>query len=993
MACLDEPTVLALIGGRIAESEAATIDSHLESCRACRELVVAVARTTLVPPRADAGDAAVAPGERYRLVELIGHGAQGLVYAADDTVLARRVAIKLLRPDAGGDRILDEARLLARVTHPNIVTVHDAGVTADGAIYLAMEYVDAGTLASWLATPRAPAEVLRVCADAGRGLAAAHAAGIVHRDVKPANILVGADGRARITDFGLATAPASRTSGSIVGTPAYMAPEQLAGEASAASDQFALAVTAWEALTGASPFTGRTLEARAAAILAGPRPPAKPLPARVEAALRRALGPEPDARFASVDALVAALASDPRPRRRAIAAGVLAAGAIAAAIAAVAISRRGADPCAGVAGELAGTWDAAVAAKLDAAFAASPLPYAARAGADAKRRLDGYATAWSAARTRTCRAGGAGSAAAASAELSRQCLWERRGALAAAAATLAIADAAATEHATELASALPAIALCENVAYLRERVPPPVEPVAARKAADATRLATESAAARVAGKLADARRLAEEARRIADEIGHAPLQARAALELGLAHVKHSDLDAAEASLRAATIAAQRGKEDAIAAAAWAELVHVVGYGLGRHEDGLRYAELADATIRRIGGDDRLRSTLDLYRCSVLDQMGRAADAAVACAAARTARIAALGPDDHTLSNIDILEARLRVKQGDVAAANQLAADALARREGALGADHPSVVEALFTLAQVASWQGELERGEAAFVRATELALASFGADSIVLASLWSERAQLETYRGAFDAALASNEKAIAIREKLLGPAHIGLVFNLTLRGRIHEAMAKLDDARTAFERALAIVETAGGPDHPDVIMVLLDLGRIHVAQGKAALGREQVERALSIAKRLDDQLRIASATSVLGELEVRAGALRDALAHFQQALSALDAIYGPDSPQSFSALLNTAIVNRDLGRPRDALPAVARALAIEEKSAGADALTLILPLEVLGDVQLALGDRAAARAAWERAVGLPDVPAEYAEDIAAIRAKLSRLRR
>ncbi len=272
---------------------------------------------------------------RYTLLRCIGHGGMGIVYAAHDQELAREVAIKVLRADiAGADdrRLADEARALARLAHPNVVGVYDVGVHA-GQRFIAMEYVVGEDLRRWLAAPRTLREILRVFAGAGRGLGAAHAVGLVHRDFKPDNVLVGDDGRPRVLDFGLAQAPtrspvevgrppllatgadptctALSAAGEVIGTPAYMAPEQYLGEAAdARSDQFSYAVALYFAVYGERPFAGDDPQALALSIVRGrvrPFAPRYPVPAWLDALLERALRVEPAGRFASMDALVAIL--------------------------------------------------------------------------------------------------------------------------------------------------------------------------------------------------------------------------------------------------------------------------------------------------------------------------------------------------------------------------------------------------------------------------------------------------------------------------------------------------------------------------------------------------------------------------------------------------------------------------------------------------------------------------------------------------------------
>src|SRR5688572_26133603 len=216
----------------------------------------------------------------------LGKGGMGTVYLARDQTLGRDVAVKVHRAGTGNERLHLEAIAMAQLAHPNVVTVYEVATFADR-LYVAMEYIRGGTLRTWLgAEPRSWRTILETLTHAGDGLAAAHAAGLVHRDFKPENVLVGDDGRPRVSDFGLARVQerpsgdviplAGTTSsvdtpmtmtGALMGTPAYMAPEQIAAEpVDARTDQFAFCVVAWECLFGKRPFQGATLGALALAI-------------------------------------------------------------------------------------------------------------------------------------------------------------------------------------------------------------------------------------------------------------------------------------------------------------------------------------------------------------------------------------------------------------------------------------------------------------------------------------------------------------------------------------------------------------------------------------------------------------------------------------------------------------------------------------------------------------------------------------------------------
>jgi len=282
---------------------------------------------------------------RYKLERVVGVGGMGVVHAGFDLDLERKVAIKVLHGNpAHGSRarLLREARAMARLDHPNVVKIYEVD-SIDGIDFVVMELVAGGSLGDWLrGEPRPTATIVDAFLAAGRGLAAAHAAGMVHRDFKPQNVLRAKAGAIKVGDFGLARdaddaiepAPDRSTAalklgnvtqtGAFVGTPAYMAPEQWAATTiGPAADQFAFCVSLWEALAGERPFRGATSEALRAAIEAGPavRDAAK-LPPRLRAPLLRGLSPDPANRFRTIDALLAALA--PRSRVPFVIAGAVA---------------------------------------------------------------------------------------------------------------------------------------------------------------------------------------------------------------------------------------------------------------------------------------------------------------------------------------------------------------------------------------------------------------------------------------------------------------------------------------------------------------------------------------------------------------------------------------------------------------------------------------------------------------------------------------------
>ncbi|MCB9703891.1 MAG: protein kinase [Myxococcales bacterium] len=281
--------------------------------------------------------------ERFRLGETLGQGGMGIVYAAHDTALNRKVAVKVLhdarsRQPQARARLIREAQAMARVSHPNIVQIFDVG-EVDGQIHVIMEFVDGVTLGQFVGgrtgRPGSWRELVEIYCLAGDGLAAAHEAGIVHRDFKPTNVLVDGAQRPRVTDFGLASSKATlepchaagqdadvtlTTSGALIGTPAYMAPEQFEGQAADAhSDQFSFCVSLWEALHKRRPFTGSTLAELSGEVLAGELPAAgmDGVPAELDRVLLRGLARIPEERYPTLDALLARLRAEVRgPRGR-----------------------------------------------------------------------------------------------------------------------------------------------------------------------------------------------------------------------------------------------------------------------------------------------------------------------------------------------------------------------------------------------------------------------------------------------------------------------------------------------------------------------------------------------------------------------------------------------------------------------------------------------------------------------------------------------------
>jgi serine/threonine-protein kinase len=356
---LDDNAASEFVSGALSPSALGRAEAHLASCRDCRALVAALA----ADPATDSAAAtsprlislgtpstvgelprrAVASGDRvgrYLVLSALGAGGMGVVFAAWDPQLGRKIALKLLRTSVAMSskdartRLQREAQAIAQLSHPNVVSIYDVGTTDDGALYIAMEFVEGDTLTSWLRSyPRSWREIVDVFRQAARGLLAAHSVGLLHRDFKPDNVLVGGDGRVRVTDFGLArsvlvpdeaaqAAPvmtaldvALTATGTVLGTPRYMPPEQLLGpELDARSDQFSFCVALYEALYGRHPLRdGTSVSMLDHGDRALPPPDGTKVPPAIGRAVLRGLERDRARRFPAMGALIDEL--EVRPRR------------------------------------------------------------------------------------------------------------------------------------------------------------------------------------------------------------------------------------------------------------------------------------------------------------------------------------------------------------------------------------------------------------------------------------------------------------------------------------------------------------------------------------------------------------------------------------------------------------------------------------------------------------------------------------------------------
>ena len=559
----------------------------------------------------------------YAIISRLGAGGMGVVYKGYDPRLDRRVALKLLHDSErahpgseGHARLLREAQALAQLQHPNVVAIHDVG-EHEGRVFLAMEYVDGVSLGAWQeAETRSWSEVLGVYLRAGEGIAAAHDQGLVHRDFKPDNVMLTVEGgrvvRVQVLDFGLARATEDRESsgdkgapdfdqlssnitraGHVMGTPAYMAPEQHLGrDIGPEVDQFSLCVALYEGLYGQRPFAWTSPIELASAVLEGAvrEPPrGHPAPRHLWPVLRRGLAANPRDRWPSIRALLQALRRDPSRARGKWLTALGLVGVTGGVFGMVALldAHRLAG-CREEAAVIEEVWNDTRRDRVRDAMLSSDRPFAEQAAASALPKLDRYAEDWRGARTAVCTVLGPDD------EAQRACLEEHRAHFAELVAELERANARAVERATPAASSLPRLEECEDEAVLRT-----LGAVPDLEASRDLRARLGHARALLStGRYEDARDEAREVVRGAVEAADRRLEARARSTLGDVLGRIGDADEAESELETAVYVAGTSGLEALAAAAATSLAFRVGYVQARDEEARVWLDLSETWLER-----------------------------------------------------------------------------------------------------------------------------------------------------------------------------------------------------------------------------------------------------------------------------------------------------------------------------------------------------------------------------------------------------------
>jgi tetratricopeptide (TPR) repeat protein/predicted Ser/Thr protein kinase len=857
---------------------------------------------------------------RYVVLERLGTGGMGAVYLAYDPELDRRVAIKVLRADrARSDRaeinrlrLQQEAKTLARLNHPNIVRVFDVGMV-DERMFIAMELLEGESLRRWWkAASRSVDEILAVFVAAADGLAAAHDAGIVHRDFKPDNVVVCGDGRTVVLDFGIARgteidsgvpealgdgetpSPAGRpltNPGRAMGTPAYMAPEQhLGGVVDGRSDQYSWCIALWEALGGARPFGGRVTTLLQKKVTAAFDLPAdtSALPEWLLPVLRRGLSPRAESRYASMKAICEALtAARPRRRgRRALrVAAVIGLGTVG--VFAVARADTG-DPCPSGERRLDAVWSRARGDTIGRHFEDSGVAYAPGTWALVRPRIEAYAQRWAHHWGSSCAAAQQGDRAS---ERTMACLDAQLEVLGARLDVLGAATPETIENSSRMVADLPAPQRCE--APVSE---PALDEVDIATREQVTEVRGELAAVEaleLAGRYDDGLERGSAALEHAMRIGYAPALAEALFLVGRMDKALGRYPEAARVLTDAAWTATAAGHDEVAARAMTDLVVVVGRELADAPAGHVWANNAEAAIARAGGDELLEAGLLTsvgllqFREGQFDEarrgdelaleirtrllghehplvaashnnlgsdlwmLGRYGDAEAQLREAVAIHEAIAGPEHPRLAaSLDNLVALL-AESGDHAQAQPLIERALRIRERALSPNHPSLADTLVNLGALHVALHDGDGAAALFERARDIIERGSGPDHPSMATCLSNLGGVQLERKQYDAAEASFTRALEIYEHNLGDDNVKVGLTLANLGEVQRLRGRLEEAGLSLARAVDIVETGLGPDHPRLAFPLGRLGLTRLAQGDAAQAVVLLGRALDLGRDVD----------------------------------------------------------------------------------------------------------------------------------------------
>jgi serine/threonine protein kinase len=815
---------------------------------------------------------------RYVVLDSVGMGGMGLVCAAYDPKLDRKVALKLLRnasdeeaSAAGRNRLFREAQALARLSHANVVTVHDVDVF-EKQVYISMEFVEGMTLREWLRErPRTWKEILEKFILAGRGLAAAHKADIIHRDFKPSNVLISKEGEVRVADFGVAkeregprrdverermeferrrhsatsghgdTASTEEDAlideiqsnisleltiaGRMVGTPAYMAPEQHMGlHVGSFTDQYSFCVTLYEALYGRLPFEGVDRRDQLAKMAEGrlPLPPkdadARHVPHWVFKVLAKGLRPHPSERWPSMESLLAALERDPIKRVRR--AGVLAAGLFGVAAGAFGLAYglapdEAVDPCPALAKDIDAHWNEDRRAQIEQVFLASDTPYANDSFRRVGQTLDHWAQTWAHSRVEVCEATRVGEQSELLLDVRMHCLERRANEFDAMVNLFIEADDAVVERSVSAAHDIGDPRVCVTVRDTGEIAVRQLDRAAREQIdemnADLDRAFALGSADKYGESLPLQARVVERAR----SLPHPHTLVRALYELAESQFETGDNEGGEASLREAIEVSAELGDSAREAESWTRLIFYLGSEQQRFREGHAWSLAAGSALIRAGSPPELEVRYE----GTMGALGLAEahfDQAIehyrlALELARET----FGEDHPTtirmMMNYGISLARVK---RHAEAAEDVLLEAVTRSKDVYGPLHPWLATVYVNLGSLYFVGERYEKAEAAYREALNIRERVGGPDAPNLASPLQMLAKIVLVREGYEEALADLERVLAIQIKVKGELSREVAAVLSDIAKTQQGLQRFDDARATFDRARRIYAQIYPDGHP-----------------------------------------------------------------------------------------------------------------------------------------------------------------------------------
>ncbi len=873
---------------------------------------------------------------RHVVIEEIGRGGMGEVYLAYDPKLQREVALKRLRRKPLGNdgkaRFEQEARAMAKLSHPNVVSVYDVESLDNGQLVLVMEYVSGPTLRNWLRTPRPWRDVLAQFLDAGRGLAAAHRAGLLHRDFKPANVLVSHD-VAKVTDFGIAKRAKDASGslsfaasgelpgeadeedltreGEVLGTPRYMAPEQHRGnELTEAVDQFAFCVALWEALTQSAPYAGEGLAKQKHE--GPPQWPTSCGPRWLGDALRRGLAPRPEERWTGMHELLGVLSEKLHGRHKRWIWLVGAAGlAGVTGVSSYYTQSSGPSPCSGAELQLERQWGQAARASVREGLTSIDVGYAASVWERADHRLDTYAAAWVDSYRSACEASARKEQSEAMMDLRVGCLDRGKQSLGAIVEALGKADAEVLRNADSMLDTLPDLERCSNIAALQEstRPPAPSEVEAVRKARAAVAAAN---VARIGGDQAESTAQLARARALVDAVEYGPLRTEFQLARAELLLDQGDWTTADEALRSALRSAVEVHDWENTARAAAGLINTVGGGLGRPNDVLILRNVAESAAK---GSSLLEAEVHSAISNALLEASDLEGAEHEARAALQKRIAELGAEHRRVaSSRNNLGGVLR-HQGRYQEAEDEFRVVITMLTESLGPDHPSIAVARNNLASLLHVRGRLQEAEAEIRLAQSVRKRSlgerhllYGAGKLTLADILADARRIEE-------ATTEAREGRAIIEAAVGGKHIkaGLAANTV--GRIMIRSGRAREAEEAFRQYLEVLREIYGNEHP-----VLGNAYMNLAVAMRHLDElEEAERTLLETERIwtsaygANHANLQGLHNNLGNLYLDMKRFEEARASFERSLEIGALVLDPDDPVLLDARGSIADALVELG--------------------------------------------------------------------------------